>query len=311
MSIMKKVVKGVVNQAVGNGTSKDDVRLAKLELKKIKAEGKNLKLQANGNYYGANTVDAFFAYTKNSYSSIRKDVISLKQECIALLSSIQRLTNLLSSASYNYNQREARSTLQDNLYQAKNKFSYLYLAKDYFIILTKFASGIPLTQEQGSLVFEVAPFFDGVLVLNQPADTTKPDNSLLGSFKEVGNELKESFVGASTQKTFSLSEYLRVNYSDKISQLTLPDIDDALKRFERAIGYTDNELVTQFRIDSVRQDSNEFECSNCHSLVSKDTKYCPRCGSKIQVQQSFFCTECGSEIKPGERFCKRCGNKVE
>ncbi len=50
-------------------------------------------------------------------------------------------------------------------------------------------------------------------------------------------------------------------------------------------------------------------CSECHSSISADAKFCPYCGH----QQIVFkqCANCGKNLTPNAKFCSRCGHLAE
>ena len=53
-----------------------------------------------------------------------------------------------------------------------------------------------------------------------------------------------------------------------------------------------------------------LECSNCKAKVSNGTKFCPECGTKIEIVKNKFCPECGAAVKAGVKFCSECGYKL-
>lgn len=55
--------------------------------------------------------------------------------------------------------------------------------------------------------------------------------------------------------------------------------------------------------------SEGITCSSCGVKVSAETKFCPNCGERIEIQQGTVCT-CGTKIPAGAKFCPACGNPV-
>ncbi|HNT23213.1 MAG TPA: zinc ribbon domain-containing protein [Anaerolineales bacterium] len=49
-------------------------------------------------------------------------------------------------------------------------------------------------------------------------------------------------------------------------------------------------------------------CPNCNAAIDQGAKFCPECGTKMQV--AAFCKECGAKLQPGVKFCPECGHKV-
>lgn len=52
----------------------------------------------------------------------------------------------------------------------------------------------------------------------------------------------------------------------------------------------------------------KMKCRNCGEELRMMTRFCPKCGSKIE--QKRYCTECGAELKSSARFCSSCGTPV-
>ena len=47
--------------------------------------------------------------------------------------------------------------------------------------------------------------------------------------------------------------------------------------------------------------------NNCCAELASGTKFCPKCGAKVEEAQKMFCSQCGNEIMPGAKFCTKCG----
>ena len=52
------------------------------------------------------------------------------------------------------------------------------------------------------------------------------------------------------------------------------------------------------------------ECPNCGVKITKDTKFCPVCGTEIKISK-IKCPFCGKVITKDDMFCKHCGGKVK
>lgn len=61
------------------------------------------------------------------------------------------------------------------------------------------------------------------------------------------------------------------------------------------------------------QQSGGMSCPNCHANINEGAKFCPECGTKIEVvkPKAKFCSECGAKVVDGMKFCSECGNKLE
>lgn len=64
-----------------------------------------------------------------------------------------------------------------------------------------------------------------------------------------------------------------------------------------------------------------MRCKNCAALLKDDAKFCPSCGTKVEIPEtsaaadtvgnSSKCSACGQELKPGAKFCPFCGAKTD
>jgi hypothetical protein len=68
--------------------------------------------------------------------------------------------------------------------------------------------------------------------------------------------------------------------------------------------------------------TTELKCVRCEAPLHSDSKYCPKCGGKVEGRDigssiittpvnSKNCSLCGSKLTGTEKFCKWCGTKVE
>ena len=204
--------------------------------------------------------------------------------------------------------------------KTEKNLQYLYLAKDFFTALAKNASGLILKNDELMLVAKFAPFFDGVPVLDIDEDDDT-DDSLLGAFKEVGQELKEAFISAKKNPNhFDFDEYMS-RYEEKIENYTMPDIDSAIESFRNAMATQEPSTAAVGAVPPVipvqsvpaadaQSSSEEIECPNCHTKLNANAKFCLECGQKIEIKKPAFCTECGEPIVSGAKFCSGCGAKI-
>ena len=50
-------------------------------------------------------------------------------------------------------------------------------------------------------------------------------------------------------------------------------------------------------------------CKNCETELKDGIKFCPQCGTKIEIVPSI-CPSCNTELEKGVRFCPGCGTKI-
>ena len=56
---------------------------------------------------------------------------------------------------------------------------------------------------------------------------------------------------------------------------------------------------------------NYIECPNCGNHLTVDSKFCNRCGTRIEAPASDrYCTACGNQMPADSAFCPHCGHKV-
>lgn len=64
--------------------------------------------------------------------------------------------------------------------------------------------------------------------------------------------------------------------------------------------------------ESASNGGQQTSCPNCHASVGVGSKFCPECGTKLEVvkPKAKFCPECGAKAVEGMKFCSECGNKL-
>lgn len=245
-------------------------------------------------------------YIKVNMIRIRKTLAELEIETKALIDHIQAKKGIKLSFREKGDFKKSKDKANENL-------EYLYLIRDFFITLAKNASGLILKNEELMLVTKFAPYFDGVPVLDIDDDEDS-DDSLLGTFKEVGQDLKEAFISSKKGSDyFDFDEYL-YRYSNKIEEYIMPDIDSAIECFNSAMleQETPATSVTETSITTGAPEasSEKIECPNCHAKFAVNAKFCSKCGNKIEAKKPAFCSECGKPITLGSKFCSNCGTKI-
>lgn len=243
-------------------------------------------------------------YIKANIVRICKLIAELEDETKTLISSVSSLKGVKLSFKEKGEFRKLKDKADKNL-------KYLYLTRDFFTALSKNASGLMLNDEESMLVTKFAPFFDGVPFLDIDDDEDS-DDSLLGAFKEVGQELKEAFISSKKSTThFNFDDYL-YRYDEKIEEYIMPDIDSAIESFKNAVSVQEApanlEVVnTSVVAASAEASSEEIVCPNCATKMSANSKFCPECGNKIEIKKLSFCTQCGEPVVEGAKFCANCG----
>lgn len=254
-------------------------------------------------------------YIKSNLARVCKLIADLESETKALIGDVTALKGVKLSF-------KEKGTFRKTKEKAETNLKYLYLSRDFFTALAKNASGLILSKEELDLVIKFAPFFDGVPVLDIDDDEDS-DDSVLGAFKEVGQELKEAFISSKKgAKKFDFDEYL-YRYDEKIDEFIMPDVDSAIENFKNTMA-TQEAIAAPATVAApapamvpsappvvATVASEEIECPNCHTKLSANSKFCLECGSKIEIKKSAFCIECGEPLAPGAKFCASCGTKVQ
>lgn len=76
------------------------------------------------------------------------------------------------------------------------------------------------------------------------------------------------------------------------------------------------------RLNSQLSDlEDKIPCPQCGELVSKDARFCDKCGTKIvhtekkaehvEAERVTICKKCGAELIDAARFCDKCGAKLD
>ena len=170
-------------------------------------------------------------YIKSNLARVCKLIADLESETKALIGDVTALKGVKLSF-------KEKGTFRKTKEKAETNLKYLYLSRDFFTALAKNASGLILKNEELMLVTKFAPYFDGVPVLDVDDDEDS-DDSVLGAFKEVGQELREAFISSKKGSNhFDFDEYL-YRYSEKIEEYIMPDIVSAIENFNNAMAAQD------------------------------------------------------------------------
>ena len=78
------------------------------------------------------------------------------------------------------------------------------------------------------------------------------------------------------------------------------------------VGQTNSQMNQSTPQQSAGNQEQNISCPNCHATIRATSKFCPECGTKIEVvkPKAKFCPECGAKAVEGMKFCSECGNKL-
>lgn len=233
-----------------------------------------------------NEMQGYLSHVSQNFEIIEKKILELRLE-------IQTQIKEIKAESNKKNGIFGLKKNNNKKYECQKKLSNLYLANDFLNCLVQHHNGISLSDDKKVLVIKFAPFFDGVDVLQVE------DNE----WTTLLTRITATKVGR-----FKFEKYLERNHRDNILDLKLPDIDSTISSFKAIMSAIE---VEPLKTESVDNDSNLVECVNCKSKISEGIKFCPKCGTKVKVNEVRFCTECGKELEDGDVFCSNCGQEVK
>ena len=249
-------------------------------------------------------------YTENNANKFCNVVYSLKKETEDLINKISDITEIDADQSSSQLLQIENANIKKYKNLAIENLKYLYLAKDYFSLVSKMKSGLALSESAYIFIVKFAPFFDGTKVLKK---SKKDDESIMKEFREIKNEILGVFTY--TKKTdFSFDDYLK-NYKGKINALILPNIETEIESLfcsTHTLHTQNNSIHTHDMqdINNTQKENTTLKCPNCKTILQQNTKFCPECGIKIDQQKKLFCSECGAPLNNGSKFCSECGHKV-
>ena len=292
MGLFGKTVKSVVSNNISSlvGTNKNDVKVAKYEMKKAKIEQKN-----NNQSQRSEDVKGVLRYVGSNIDIFESQLLSLAEETEGMINTLGSINGY--DRASRKSQREITERIKDNL-------NYLHLSKTFFSFLSKVAVGMKLTENQYIFIDKFCPFFDGIKVLSDDYDDEE-DDSLLGAFKEMGNEFASAFVNG--KKAFSFDDYL-LEFDEETTIYTIPDFKSSIISFKKAYLQNNTKSFSEEK-DNSPSATNSIICSNCNATVAENMKFCPECGASLSPK-TIFCSECGNKCDSGMKFCPSCGHKM-
>ena len=64
------------------------------------------------------------------------------------------------------------------------------------------------------------------------------------------------------------------------------------------------------KLKKIKKTKNGMKCPNCGQIVSKEWRFCKKCGFLLErnkIKEKKVCQACGTNLNPSWRFCKWCG----
>lgn len=312
MGIIKKAIgNAIINSVTGNsgGASKNDVKLAKLEMKKAREEKKTQKEAELDS-----KVDACYAFTKDNFVKIKGMAISLKNEVCDMNAEINNIdsTETNSRKEYKELQKEKNKIIES----VRLKLEYLYLINDYLINVMNYAYGFSLNAAQKDFVTRFVPYFNGVPIIENERLMLENGDSMADEFKAMGQEFAGMFAPSASVRKLHVYDYL-MKHESSIDSFVVPQIESSLESLEKAIKAKEEnsediiETEAKTTTDSNEHSKNRSRCPSCNAELDDDDKFCSQCGASIVAAKPLFCSECGAKLKPGVKFCSSCGQKIE
>lgn len=146
--------------------------------------------------------------------------------------------------------------------------------------------------------------------------------------ESVGAALLIMDAGASGADTLKVMlNYLDVNMAEANAQVNELAMGKSqlikgslglLKRMKKQLDavHVTSELMLDMDEDETEEEAYDdtyeksaagLHCMNCRAEIASGSKFCPKCGTKVEEAQKMFCSQCGNEIMPGAKFCTKCG----
>ncbi len=245
-------------------------------------------------------------YVSKNYNAFRQKVLLLVDDTKRLIEQASTPKKSFFAFSENREINKAKET-------AINNIEYLYLIRDYFILLIKINEEVHLKDDEYTFVAKFTPFFDGKFDGKSVSslDYDDEDHSLMGELKAMGDEILGEFI--TTNQTFSFSKMLE-GYREKIKLLAIPDVSSVMERFEKTISISEDKQSMPYQQElpppTSTQQIEYIICPQCQSELPSNSKFCNECGAKIELNRPKFCHQCGASVSIGVKFCSECGTKL-
>lgn len=157
----------------------------------------------------------------------------------------------------------------------------------------------------------------------------KVGNTVEQGAKSVSDGSKKMAEKSRLKKEISQAEaeinsaYISIGkvYFDRLSANPEPECENAVQTI-----ITQGEKIEQLR-KQLSGLEDKIPCPNCGADISKEQKFCDKCGAKIEeviipetapapesapvAEQPAqkVCSECGTPADPDQLFCQQCGKK--
>ncbi len=165
---------------------------------------------------------------------------------------------------------------------------YLVDGEEHFNFQSKNKQTIATWIEEIQKLFGVSPAYASARQRN----TSDDDDSVVGAFKEVGEEFKDAgrqiaeafgFKFKSKKEPVNNTSYIPT----RVNSIPTPVINDGVK------------------------------CPSCGQMLPSGSRFCTSCGAAIDkpavvkpVQEGIICPTCGKKLPMGLRFCTECGSEI-
>ncbi|WP_051656485.1 zinc ribbon domain-containing protein [Butyrivibrio sp. AE3004] len=157
---------------------------------------------------------------------------------------------------------------------------YMVDGEDQFSFQTKNKKTI------STWIYEINKLF-GIETVQGGSENGADDDTVLGAFKEVGEEFKDVGREIAEQFGFKLKKKNTVGVNNNGNTSAANGINTGLK------------------------------CSACGNPITAGAKFCPSCGAAIGLKkpaevtpQEIICPNCGKKLDPSLRFCTECGTEL-
>lgn len=81
-------------------------------------------------------------------------------------------------------------------------------------------------------------------------------------------------------------------------------------RSNQQVDSTLGELLSGKKGYKVIKEAIIIKCKNCKKAVKSTEKFCPECGTKVELDEKKNCPSCKKPLKGNEKFCTECGAKI-
>ena len=163
---------------------------------------------------------------------------------------------------------------------------YLVDGEEHFNFQSKNKQTIATWIEEIQKLFGVSPVYASARQRN----TSDDDDSVVGAFKEVGEEFKDA--GRQIAEAFGF-------------------------KFKSKKAPVNNTSYIPTRVIPTPVVNEGVKCPSCGQMLPSGSRFCTSCGTAINqpaavkpVQEGITCPACGKKLPMGLRFCTECGSEI-